>query len=221
MKHTLLVAVFLLGWVGSAKADDQQKVQKQLCRVNAMASDTIGHRIVSMAMADMLNMKRSDLVRQRKLLNLNYGSAFLAQQLMANGLGTSDLAALLQSGKTIFDIANARHVDWKQVLSDAKKLNGKIEKSLFEHFVDSKNNDIRDREDAYNLLADVVKADADVSRNDIEEAADVYVRERDLAMQLANRRAGGVNTADSMNFRRDQVRDGAPDPTQLGIAKPK
>jgi hypothetical protein len=217
MKHALFLALICALSVRSAEADDQQKAQKQLCRVNAMASDTTGRRVVSITISDMTKVKRSELVRQRKAMNLNYGSVFLAQQLVANGLTVSELATQLKSGKTIFDVANDRYLDWKQFLSDAKKLNGKIEKGLFEHFAESKANDIRDKVDGYNLLADVVAADADVARSDIDEAADVYVRERDLAYQRAGRRAGGVNTADSMNFRRDQVRDGAPDATQLGI----
>jgi hypothetical protein len=70
----------------SADADDQQKAQKQLGRVNAMASDTTGRRVVSITMSDMLNMKRSDLVKLRKNLNLSYGSAFIAHQLIINGV---------------------------------------------------------------------------------------------------------------------------------------
>ena len=105
-------------------------------------------------------------------------------------------------------------------LERCEEVKWKNRKALFDHFADPKDDDIRDRTDGYNLLADVVKADTDVSRSEIDEAADVYVRERNLAMQLASRRAGGVTTADSMNFRRDQVRDGAPDAAQLGISKP-
>ena len=220
MKHTLFLAIVCLACCRSADADDQQKAQKQLGRVNAMASDTTGRRVVSITMSDMLNMKRSDLVKLRKNLNLSYGSAFIAHQLMINGVDLGLIVARLKSGRTVLDIANESHIDWKQLLSDAKKLNGKIEKALFDHFADPKDDDIRDRTDGYNLLADVVKADTDVSRSEIDEAADVYVRERNLAMQLASRRAGGVTTADSMNFRRDQVRDGAPDAAQLGISKP-
>jgi hypothetical protein len=82
MKHTLLLAILCLGCCRLAGADDQQKTQKQLGRVNAMASDTTGRRVVSMTMSDMLNMKRSDLVKLRKTLNLNYGAAFIAHQLM-------------------------------------------------------------------------------------------------------------------------------------------
>jgi hypothetical protein len=217
MKHTLAVLFVCFVSLQAAQADDQQKTLKQLSRVNAMASDTTGRRVVSITIADMTTVKRADLIRQRKAMNLNYGSLFLAQQLVSDGLAMADLGAQLKQGKSAYDVANAQHADWKLLLGEAKKLNGKIERGLFEHFADSRADDLRDKMDAYSLLADVVPADADVARADIDEAADVYVRERDLAYQRAGRRAGGLNTADSMNFRRDQVREGAPDATQLGI----
>jgi len=42
--------------------DDQQKAEKQLHKITAMATDGTGRRVVSIALADALGAKRLDLV---------------------------------------------------------------------------------------------------------------------------------------------------------------
>ena len=167
-------------------------------------------------MSDSLSIKRPDLVQQRRELNLNYGSLFLARQMLTAGLDAKELADK-KAGKTTVQIANDRHLDWKQVQNDAKKLNGKVEKRLYEHFVDPKEDNVRDKEDNYSVVADSVAPDNDVSQNDVDAAADVYDRLRTVASQRAGSAGSqSLNTADSLTFRRDHAREGAPDASQIG-----
>ena len=119
----------------SAVADDQQKAEKQVNKVTAMASDATGRRVVSMTVSDLLNMKRSDVVQERRETGLNYGHMFIAHQLTVNGAKMSDIAEQLKAGKNIYQIGNDQHANWKQIAADAKKLNTKIEDNLYKHFV--------------------------------------------------------------------------------------
>jgi hypothetical protein len=219
MKVTCLVAVLALLVSVPVFADDQAKAQKQLERITAMASDLTGRRVVGIMMADLLNAKRLDLVSLRKKSNLNYGSLFLAQQLTALGMSAEELAGQLKSGKNIFEVANSRNIDWKQVLSDAKKLNGKVDRHLFEYFFDSRPDRQRDKDEGYNVLSDSVNADEQVSPEAIDAASDAFVRARDMAMQRPGRHAEqGLNATDELQFRRDHARSGAPTPSDVGMS---
>jgi hypothetical protein len=162
MKYSFcLLMVLGLTMVPSVFGDDQQKVEKQLNRISAMAADATGHRIVSATMADMLQVKRPELVQQRLKMNLSYGSLFLAHQLVAGGANLDDIASGIQGGKSLSQIANERNADWKQILEVAKKLNGKIEEHVYSHFIDDKSDKARDEADHYEPFADMVKADND------------------------------------------------------------
>ena len=174
---TFLFAVFSVAAFG----DDQQKAQKQLHKITAMATDATGRRIVSMTVADALAAKRSDLVSERRAMGVNYGNLFLAHTLVTNGAKMEDIIAQLKAKKTMTDIANDQHADWKQIASDAKKLNGKIEDNLYKHFLNSKVNLARDEADKYDLNFDGVKADNDVSKDEIAEAETTYQLWRDRA----------------------------------------
>lgn len=220
MKLTLLVVLLVaLAAIPSALADDQAKAQKQLERITAMASDLVGRRVVGITMSDLVNVKRPDLVKLRKQSNLNYGSLFLAHQVIATGMSDRELIEQLKSGTNIFDIANARHVDWKQICSEAKKLNGKVDRHLFEYFFDSRPDHQRDREESYSVLADSVKADDDVNAEAIDSATDAYARARDMALQRPGRHAEeGLNATDELQFRRDHARSGAPTPSDVGVS---
>ena len=219
MKLTCLVVLFGVLAALPALGDDQTKAQKQLDRITAMASDLVGRRVVGITMSDLLNQKRTDLVKQRKQNNLNYGALFLMRQLTAAGMTDQELAEQLKSGKSIFDVANARHIDWKQVFSEAKKLNSKVDRHLFEYFFDSRADHQRDKDEGYSVFADSVKADDDVNADAIDAATDAYVRARDMAMQRPGRQAEqGLNATDELQFRRDHARAGAPTPSDVGMS---
>ena len=147
MRHLIGLAIFLcVVGVALAPADDQEKAEKELNRITAMAADMTCHRIVSMTVADKLNVKRADLVQERRQLNLNYGSLFLAHQL-ANGGDLKDVTAGLQSGKSLAQIAKEQHANWKEIQQAAKKLNRKIEENLYNYFIDDRPLRARDQAD--------------------------------------------------------------------------
>jgi hypothetical protein len=219
MRRMCLVALISALLALPALADDQAKTEKQLNRITAMATDLTGHRVVSITMSDYFQVKRAELVQQRLANNLSYGSLFLARQLMGSGMAPQELSAGLRAGKTIFAIANERHADWKKLFSESKKINGKIDRHLFEHFFDAREDRQRDQDDGYVLLKDSVQADNEVSSDDVLIAADAYTRARDLAMQRPGRRPDeSLDAVDALQFRRDHARESAPKASDVGVS---
>jgi hypothetical protein len=137
--------------------------------------------IVNRTMADMLKAKRLDLVKERQDMNLNYGDLFLAQQLAASGVKMDDIAAQLKSGKTMLDIANANHANWKEINSDAKKLNKKIDDNIEKSFTDAKKQAALNSADDYDAKADKVPADSNISKDEYAEAQARFTRLHDAA----------------------------------------
>jgi len=197
----------------SAVADDQQKAEKQVNKVTAMATDPTGRRVVSMTVSDVLNTKRPDVVQERRETGLNYGHLFIAHQLTAGGAKMSDIAAQLKSGKNIYQIGNDQQANWKQIAADAKKLNSKVEDNLYKHFLNDKADRDRELADKYDPNFDKVKADSDVSKEELASAQDVYVLWRDRA---AGRQGSTLDTADERAARQghDHVRNGGPQTDQ-------
>jgi hypothetical protein len=197
-----------------ALADDQQKAEKQVNKVTALATDATGRRVVSMTVSDLLNMKRPDVVQERHETGLNYGHLFIAHQLTANSVKMSDIASQLKAGKNIYQIGNDQHANWKQIAADAKKLNSKIEDNLYKHFLNDKADKARDLADNYDPNFDKVKADGDVSKEDLASAQDVYILWRDRA--TSGRKDTALDTADERAARQghDHVRNGGPQSDQ-------
>ncbi len=207
---TCSLAIFLaLIFALPASADDQGKVKKETGKMTAMATDGTGRRTVNLSMAEMFNVKRPDLVMERRKTGMNYGSLFVAHELVANGAKMDEIAAQLASGKDIFQVGDDLHANWKQVANDAKKLNGKIDDNLYKHFLDPKADDAKDAADNYALSLDGVKADSDVKQDEISQAQDRYVMWRDRA-DAATKRGGKLNTADQNAAYRDNVRSAGP-----------
>jgi len=179
--------------------DDQQKAEKQLHKITAMATDPTGRRVVSITVADTLQAKRPDLVMERRTMNLNYGDLFIAHQLVKNGTKMDDIAAQLKAGKNIGQIANDQHADWKQIAADAKKLNAKMEDNLYKHFLNGKPDADRDASDSYDPMIDGVAADKSVSKDEIADAERTYQTWRDRADK---ERGSTLDTA-SQNAARD------------------
>src|SRR5580692_8139903 len=122
-----------------AFSDDQDKANKELVKVAAMAMDPTGRDMVSRAVADATGVKRADLVQQRQTMNLNYAQVFVVQTLVKNGAKLDDISAQLKAGKTVDQVANEDHLNWKQMAGDAKKLNASIDDNLYKHFLNDKN----------------------------------------------------------------------------------
>jgi hypothetical protein len=164
-----------------AFADDQEKAEKQLHKITAMATDATGRRVVSITVADALEAKRPDLVTERRAMNLNYGDLYVAHQLVKKGAKMDDIAAQLKSGKNIGQIANDQHADWKQIAADAKKLNAKMEDNLYKHFLNGKADAERDAADSYDPNIDGVAADNSVSKEELADAEHTYQTWKDRA----------------------------------------
>jgi len=175
-----------------AFADDQQKADKQLHKITALATDATGRRVVSVTVADTLESKRPDLVVERRTMNLSYGDLFVAHVLVKNGTKMDDIAAELKAGKKMGQIADQRHADWKQIAADAKKLNAKVEDNLYNHFLNGKALTERDAAEGYDPMIDGVTADNDVSKDEIAEAERTYLLWRDRADQ---KKASNLDTA--------------------------
>lgn len=210
---TIWPSVFALAIVSVALAvptlaDDQQNAEKQFKKITAMTADFTGRRAVNKAMAEFLNLKRTDLVVQRRNTGLNYGYLFLANQLVTAGMTMDDIAAQLKSGKTLFQLANEHHVNWKQVASDAKKMNGRIDDGLFKRFLNSKSLE-EDTAAQYDPAFDAVTADGDTTKESLEEAQDRYLTFKKRADEQQNR-GGRLGTADEKAAAYDHVKNGGP-----------
>src|SRR5882724_9105723 len=88
--------------------DDQQKAEKQLHKITAMATDGTGRRVVSITLADALGAKRLDLLMERRVMNLNYGDLLIEHALIKNGGKMEDIAAQLKTKTSLGEIAKER-----------------------------------------------------------------------------------------------------------------
>src|SRR4051812_1476445 len=200
MRHfaLLLACTLFVSAAVPAFAEDQQKAEKQLKRLTAMATDVTGRRIVSKSMADLFAVPRMQLVQERRSMNLNYGDIFIAHALLRDGVSMGDIAAKLKSGQTMSQIADEQKGSWKAIASDSKKLNARIEDNIYRHFLNAKNelaDKERDAADNYIAEMDGVRADSNVTAEEIAEAQEKYIFWRDLAGEL-QRKDGKLKTAD-------------------------
>jgi hypothetical protein len=178
-RNLLFLLFFLIPLL--AASDEQQKAHKLLNKVNAMATDPAGKRAVSVAVAQQLSVTRGELTRHRREMNVNYGELFVAYQLLKTGTKMDGIAAKMRTGKTVWQAAEEEHADWKQIATEAKKLNARVDNNLIGHFANKKSEIERDRADGYDPSRDSVKADGDVSKQEIEDAQERYIFIRDHA----------------------------------------
>jgi hypothetical protein len=173
-----------------AIANDQQKAQKELNKVTALARDFTGRTVVNLSMSQTLNVPRMTLVQERVETGLNYGSLFLASELVKSGATMPDIAAQLKAGKKITDVANDRHADWKAVAEDTKTFNATVDRNLYKYFLIEKRSATpvamktspAPAADEYDVHHDGVKADADdASDKDIEDAKNRFLMLKDSA----------------------------------------
>jgi len=180
----------------SAFGDDQEKADKQLHKITALATDATGRRVVSATVADALVSKRPDLVAERRSMNVNYGDLYVAH-------------VLVKSGAKMDDIAGEMHADWKQISADAKKLNAKVEDNLYNHFLNGKPLTDRDASEGYDPVIDGVAADNDVSKDEIAEAERTYLLWRDRADQKKGSSLDTASEKAAKGTRGDPVRSKA------------
>ena len=194
--------------------DDQQKAEKQLHKITAMATDGTGRRVVSITLADALGAKRLDLLMERRVMNLNYGDLLIAHALIKNGGKMEDIAAQLKTKTSLGEIAKERHADWKQIAADAKKLNSKIGDNPYQLFVNATAYPQRDAVDHYNPGLDGVPADNDVSKDEIAEAERTYLVRRNQAAQRGDEKLDTVAEKSIRGMQGDPVAK-APEPGSI------
>jgi hypothetical protein len=206
--RSLLFVFFFLIPLFAAASDDQQKAHKTLNKVTAMSADLTGKRAVSLAMSQYLSVSRAEIAERRQAMNVNYGDVFVIYELVKSGKKMDDIAAEVKSGKTVWQIGDEVHADWKQIASEAKKLNGKVDNNLLAHFANRKGEADLDRADKYEPSVDMVVADNGVSQQDMQEAQERYVALRDRTSF-----GGNLNTSDenaARQTRTDPVSTGGP-----------
>ncbi|MBI3474359.1 MAG: hypothetical protein HY010_01405 [Acidobacteria bacterium] len=199
-----LSLLILLAYTQAAQSDDRQKAEKQVRKIAAMATDKTGRQMVSMAIADTLKLSRPQMVKERCRIGLDYGSFFVAHQLIAGGLSPIQIESDLKAGKNVWQIADERHADWKKIAENAKKQYSKVEDYIYRHFLNKKNGDAdqeRDLVDKYDVKHDAVRTDFDVTPKEMVEAQAQYIFWRNLAgkqqgggsMTVAERMAAGLD----------------------------
>jgi hypothetical protein len=184
MLRTICLLSLLLSLSLNVFADDRAKAEKELRKVAALASDNTARRVVSRVESVMLNTPRADLIMQRRMMNLNYGTLFLVHYLTSSGAKVEEVAAKTTHGQSMYDVANAQHVDWKLVAADAKKLNTNIEKALLEYFAHRGDMNDLDLKEGYDPITDLFAMDTkDISDHDLEAARDEYQRCKERGVQ--------------------------------------
>ncbi len=183
-RNLIFLLFFLIPLLASA--DEQQKAHKLLNKVTAMATDPAGKRAVNLGMSQYLSVGREELVQHRRAMNANYGDIFVAYKIVQRGTKMEEIAAKMKAGKTVWQIADDEHLDWKQIAGDAKRLSGRVDANLLAHFSNKKSEIERERSDGYNPFIDTVKADGDVSQQEIEDAQERYIFLRDHAIAVSD-----------------------------------
>jgi len=219
MKPRLLVYILVPLLAIPALASDQQKAQKELIKVTAMARDLTGRSVVNLSMSETFNVPRTALVRERGETGMNYGSLLLAHELIKGGATIEDIAAQLKAGKNLADISNERHADWKAITEEAKKFNKLVDNNLYKYFMIEKQSvkpaamkTAPAQADEYDVHHDGVKADADdVTDKDIEEAGSRF-----RAMKDSAAKAKGDNKTLSLQDQRIGYTDHTQGPTAPG-----
>jgi len=190
-----LAIFFVITAAATAFAGDQQKAEKQVRMMTAMSRDDTARAIISRTFSDVFKIERSQLTAERKSLGLNYGALFLAHEMILSGSNMQDISAQLRLHKTMPEIANASRADWKRIASDAKKMNARISDGIYKHFLHPDPDKARDKLDQYNPAADLVRADADATREELLKAQNEYVFQRNLASPKSDGTVSADNPA--------------------------
>jgi hypothetical protein len=183
-RSACFLLLIILVTTSAAFSDDQEKAEKQARKITAMATDKTGRCMVSMSIADKLKVERPAMVADRRRMGLDYGSFFVAQELLAGGAQMTQLISQLRAGKTIWQIGIQEHANWGQIAADAKRQNGKIEDYIYRHFLNKKNTEadqLRDLQDKYDPQLDAVRTDFMVTPQEMVDAQARYIFWRDQA----------------------------------------
>ena len=200
MKRTWLVLILIFPFAapgfaqaqeqGPKKSKDEQKAERQIRMMTALASDETARGIVSRTFADFFKIDRSQLTAERRALLLNYGDLFLTHELVLCGTPMTRVVTELHAHKDIFEIANSSGADWKRIAAAAKKMNDRINDGIYKHFWHAEADNQRDVKERYVASTDRVPADQEPTLEEVVKARDNYVFWRNLA---APKNAGVVD----------------------------
>lgn len=185
-------------------ADDQEKAEKQIKMMTALSRDEIARSIISRTFADVFKVSRGQLLAERRSIGLNYGSLFLAHELALSGASMEQITGQLRASKTLLEIANSSSADWKRIASDAKKMNNRINKGIYKHYLHSEGDKQRELEDHYVASTDLIRADTQSTPDEILKARDDYMFWRNLA---APKNVGQVDTTNAAVENYNKARD--------------
>ena len=138
-RASFLMVIVLCG--SAFAADNLAKLNKELKKIDDVASVKDGRRVVNQAMADQFGVKRLQLVAERRETGFNYGQLFVAHEFASEAkLEFEAVAAEMKAGKTLAAIAEIHDIDLKDVAKEAKSLNSEISKALDEAADDDSGN---------------------------------------------------------------------------------
>ena len=203
-----IAIILVLAAAVPAFSDDQKSAEKQIAKIKAMAWDQTARDAVNKSVADTYKLDRNQLIQARRLMNIDYGSMFLLEEIAAGGVNIDELAAEIKSGKTAVQIANERKVDWKKIQADAKKMNALIEKNLFDQLAKPKTTKAEEAAAKYDPATDGLAVDNEVPPDQISEAGDTYHRLQNMAS--AATKANRIDDAGELTARHDQIQEGSP-----------
>ena len=189
MRALYLAILLVVAAALPALSDDQEKAEKQIKMMIALSRDDTARSIVSRIFADVFKVQRPQLVAERKSLGLNYGSLFLAHELALSSSSLQQLSQQLRAKKTLPEIANSFSADWKRIASDAKKMNDRINNGIYKHFLHAEADKQRELEDHYVAAADLIRADAESTPDEILKAQANYIFWRNLAAPKSDQAA--------------------------------
>jgi len=193
----VIPAIVLLISATLAYGSDQQKAEKRLRRISAMASFGLARGIVNQTMADAVHAQKIELIRQRHAMNLSYGSLFLAHQLTSAGARMLDIALELQDGKDLIQIAIERHANWKLIADAAKQLSEKIDDNIYRHYLHLKADELAAAGDKYDSVKDIVRADLEVTPEELASAQADYSLWKNRALPNGGGRLDSMTERDA------------------------
>jgi hypothetical protein len=200
--------ILVLAAAVPAFSDDQKAAEKQIAKIKAMAWDQTAREAVNKSVADTYKADRNQLIQARRLMNVDYGSMFLLEEISATGVNLDDLAVEIKGGKTAVQIANERKVDWKKIQADAKKMNALIEKNLFNQLGKPNTTKAENTASKYDPATDGLAVDNEVPADQIAEAGDTYRRISGMVGDA--KKANRIDDAGELTAGRDQIREGSP-----------
>jgi len=178
MKKKLLAILSVLLLVvapmlrAGGQENDAKKLDKELKKISLTAAVTDGRRVVNRVMAEQLGVSRKQLVQERKQTGLVYGDLFAAHEVARVAkIAFSQVVQEIDEGQGVAEIGEKHHVELKAILTEAKKLNKRIDGELDRIANGDEDEDAQDDADSYDPSEDSVNPDtSDFTPSQIAQA---------------------------------------------------